>query len=592
MTTAESQRIAQERLADIARRQVELAGRVTSIQRRLAQALDEASERMLGQPATADGTLLKWAKTDLAATVGQWAGDIIAVGASNGSYFSQLAPSAKNYLAIQAQAVPLLLNRFGLGAGGELQPGGFFAGFMGDTNLATQVKQLAWKSKAAGVGLQQFKKDINALVDGTPDRAGLVQRHFNTFAYDTYQQADAQTQDFYAVKLGLPAALYLGGEIAGTREFCSERQGNVYTREEIAGWIELQFNGKTPDYNPFTDRGGYNCRHHLHYITARMAASRRTDLTVGPDGKLYKDGAPQPVVVAPARQTAPDAQPEPEAQVAEPEAAPAVDPRVAQPQPSIGHAEAELERLGIAKRVEYGKTPLAVANDLNATLGRLAATYDVPAVQTLEIHAAGKNGLSARSMAHYDPNDNRAFRFNQKFILKPDFSDTRLTFAAEAKTGLANIEKAKAENPDWFTGAGAGKARNRAILSAAKERLNYSRFTVDNAGYAYNGTATHEYGHAIQDAVSGLPGRRGYTPRRRTNPALVTAEQATALHLELEAAYKAALKSGDIYKLSEYAATSAPEFFAEAFTMLEFEPQGVPAAIKDFLTKYLSHAKR
>lgn len=315
MTTAESQQLAQQRLADIARRQAALSAKVAAIQRRLTQQLDAASERILGSPATADGPLLQWAKTDLVNTVSQWAGDILAVGASNGDYFRQLATSTKDYLAVQAQAVPLLLNRFGLGAAGELQPGGFFAGFMGDTNLASQVKQLAWKSKAAGVGLQQFKADINALVDGTPDRAGLVQRHFNTFAYDTYQQADAQTQDFYAVKLGLPAALYLGGEIAGTREFCHERQGNVYTREEIAGWAKLEFNGKTPDYNPFTDRGGYNCRHHLHYITARMAAARRTDLTVGPDGKLYKDGEAQPVTVAPARQTAPAVQPPADVQV-------------------------------------------------------------------------------------------------------------------------------------------------------------------------------------------------------------------------------------------------------------------------------------
>lgn len=315
MTTDESQRIARQRIADIARQQAELSQRVTVIQRRLADQITAAGDRILANPAAANAPLAQWAKTELLATVTKLAGDVLGIGASNGDYFKQLAPGPKDFLAVQAQAVPLLLNRFGLGPAGELKPGGFFAAFMGDTTLASSVKQLAWKSKAAGVGLEQFKRDVNALVDGEPGRAGLVQRHFNTFAYDTYQQADAQTQDFYAVKLQLPAALYLGGEIAGTREFCHERQGNVYTREEIAGWANLEFSGKTPDYNPFTDRGGYRCRHHLHYITARMAASRRTDLTLGTDGKLYKAGEKQPVTVAPARQTAPDSQPEPAAQV-------------------------------------------------------------------------------------------------------------------------------------------------------------------------------------------------------------------------------------------------------------------------------------
>ena len=305
MTPADSEKLARARIAAIAAREAALAKRVLLIQQRLAAALDSAAEAALGKPATFDGPLGKWVKSELLPTVSQWAGDILHIGQQNGEYFRQVAASSKDYLAAQAQAVPLLLDRFGLSATGAVVPGGFFGSFLGDTTLATQVKQLAWKSKASGTGLAAFKEQIKTLIASSPDGpAGLVERRFNTFAYDSYQQADAQTQDFYAVKLQLPAALYLGGEIATTREFCHQRQGNVYTREEIADWANLDFAGKNPDYNPFTDRGGYNCRHHLHYGSARMAADRRPDLSVGSDGRLYKDGSP--VRVAQAARTAAD----------------------------------------------------------------------------------------------------------------------------------------------------------------------------------------------------------------------------------------------------------------------------------------------
>lgn len=325
MTVAESIAQAQQRLRDIAARQELLARRVRTIQGKLVDELTDSAERILTKPSAADSLLVQWAQRQLVVTVGQWATDILAVGEANGLYFRALDTGLKDYAAVQRHATSLLLDRFGLSASGEVANGGFFDLFIKDTTLRSQVKQLAWRSKSSGVGLVKFKQQVRTLVGGNPGAeaggtgtasTGLVERHFNTFAYDTYQQADAATQDYYAVQLKLPAALYLGGEIKTTRKFCHERQGKVFTRDEIAGWIKLNFAGKTPDYNPFTDRGGYNCRHHYHYITARMAATRRDDLEVR-GGQLYVKGSDTPIDVTSASQTQPAPMPAAEVQASE-----------------------------------------------------------------------------------------------------------------------------------------------------------------------------------------------------------------------------------------------------------------------------------
>lgn len=539
MTTAESQQLAQQRLADIAQRQAALSAQVTAIQRGLSQRLDAASDQILSSPSSADATLVNWAKTDLLKTVGQWAGDILAVGRSNGDYFRQLAGSPKDYLAVQAQAVPLLLNRFGLEAGGQLQPGGFFAGFMGDTNLASQVKQLAWKSKAAGVGLQQFKRDINALVDGSPDRAGLVQRHFNTFAYDTYQQADAQTQDFYAVKLQLPAALYLGGEIAGTREFCHERQGNVYTREEIAGWINLEFNGKTPDYNPFTDRGGYNCRHHLHYITARMAASRRTDLTLGTDGKLYKEGEKQPVTVAPARQTAPAVQPPADVQV---ESSPA-EPTTPQDAPASYTTQAELEN---AIKLGGWENDFINIKEFNAVASGL--DLERLGLETRRLLEASGIKVEYLSVGTYDNELTISASGKLPNATNPKMGKFTMdrSFRVNPKTGDRTVNHSLLIMPEDLQGNGLGKELFNTLNNeyrAANIRFIKVHANIDVGGYAWS-----KYGFSAATQDEAYKVLSFAENRRAANPPVLASELAAenAAMKEMEAIVD------KFYKLNDY----------------------------------------
>ena len=57
---------------------------------------------------------------------------------------------------------------------------------------------------------------------------------------------------------------YSGGTLKDSREFCLQRNGHVYTKDEIEGWASKDWQGKNPNTDAqtiFAYRGGYNCIH-------------------------------------------------------------------------------------------------------------------------------------------------------------------------------------------------------------------------------------------------------------------------------------------------------------------------------------------
>ena len=69
-----------------------------------------------------------------------------------------------------------------------------------------------------------------------------------------------------AEDLGIDLFLYAGPDDKVTRDFCAEKVGNIYTRQEIESWDNGQ--GLPAD----TYLGGYNCRHRLDPVSAELAA--------------------------------------------------------------------------------------------------------------------------------------------------------------------------------------------------------------------------------------------------------------------------------------------------------------------------------
>lgn len=142
------------------------------------------------------------------------------------------------------------------------------------TSIFAQFKQQATSliSRPEGISL----KEMRQLLEKDFGDKGILSTQFNRWTYDIYSQYDRVAGNEMRKTLGLKYAIYEGGEIETTRPFCDERNGKVYSEEEILSWANLDFKGK-PDiaYNPIIDCGGYNCRHKLRWISTELALKLR-----------------------------------------------------------------------------------------------------------------------------------------------------------------------------------------------------------------------------------------------------------------------------------------------------------------------------
>ena len=108
-------------------------------------------------------------------------------------------------------------------------------------------------------------------IKGKDDKFGLVKSYHYQNGYDEFQAYSRTLDEDYSKALELNYAIYAGGEMKTTRQFCTERNGNVYNRETILSWDDEEWQGKKPNNNILIDLGGYNCRHDLDWISFNLA---------------------------------------------------------------------------------------------------------------------------------------------------------------------------------------------------------------------------------------------------------------------------------------------------------------------------------
>ena len=158
----------------------------------------------------------------------------------------------------------------GIEKGGKLAKNGYLSKIITDTSIRNEVKTLAVKNIIAQSGFFETKKSIEGLIVGTEKRKlGILQKYYRNFVYDTYSTVDRLVGVQYANELGYVFAVYEGGLIKSSRQFCIERNGKVFHTTEIETFDPPV--AKQPNYNPFTDLGGYACRHHLNWVSTKLA---------------------------------------------------------------------------------------------------------------------------------------------------------------------------------------------------------------------------------------------------------------------------------------------------------------------------------
>jgi hypothetical protein len=277
-----------ERINYIEKRQQLLATAVSDVQAAFFKTILNSIDKITKNPNYLDYLFHKFTRGPYLEVVSQFASDVQGIGRANGTYFKAISEGllSKDYEAIKADIDSSLLARFGLDA--ELQPvaDGFFDLFIRDTSIQQQAKKTAYQLQRTGKGPEVFAEELRTIIEGDPGQTGAYERHFNRYVYDTYQQADAEVQEQYAKKLELQAALYSGGIVRDSRQWCKDRNGKVWLRSEIAAWNDETWAGKIKDGPVEVNRGGYGCRHHYSWITNKMALRRREDLIEDKNGNL------------------------------------------------------------------------------------------------------------------------------------------------------------------------------------------------------------------------------------------------------------------------------------------------------------------
>jgi hypothetical protein len=187
--------------------------------------------------------------------------------------------------------------RIGL-KGGEMVRGGFLDSFMKDQTLATQIKSFISKSVTGQIDTKDFIKGLGKIVTGDEGK-GALEKQYERYAYDVYQQYDAAYNSTLADEFGMNYFIYQGGLINDSRDFCAAHNNKVWSRDEAEDWRTwtpslgeypegYEVKSKSPydvpsyldypGYDPLVDRGGYNCRHMLGWISDALAKQLREDL--------------------------------------------------------------------------------------------------------------------------------------------------------------------------------------------------------------------------------------------------------------------------------------------------------------------------
>ncbi|MBC3785731.1 hypothetical protein [Spirosoma utsteinense] len=303
---------AKKRIARIEAMQTGFDNKLASLDKDLLAELLNSADKVLANPKTLSRILGSFEEQYHIPVLQQFGADLLTIKSLNDAYFEgAIGDTMGGHLVnqalfenVQLSVERLMVDQFGIAADGEIVKNGLFDLFSKDTTVRREIQQFAYGQKASGIGVEKFKKNLRRFIEGVPGNPdapakGIYKRHYDTVAFDTYQQADRVAQQAFAGGLNMTAFLYLGGTIAGTRLFCRVRDGKVFLKSEIdvmgtaqdkyGGYTDKstgKFAGKNPGYVAFRDAGGFSCRHHWSALSDRAAMRRRSDLQKSPNGVL------------------------------------------------------------------------------------------------------------------------------------------------------------------------------------------------------------------------------------------------------------------------------------------------------------------
>lgn len=189
---------------------------------------------------------------------------------------------------IKKETNAIMRKSIGLTKTGKISKGSFLDSVSNTSNIKSKLQEQLIRSVTGGSERSNIIKELKNTLTTTDKKLGLVNSHYYRELQDQQVKYDRAESKVYADKLKMDAFIYSGTRVGDTRDFCAQRIGKIFTREEAKEWSSKKWQGKNKGYSPLIDLGGYNCLHSPQWITNRTAAKRRDDLDLDSEGNLIK----------------------------------------------------------------------------------------------------------------------------------------------------------------------------------------------------------------------------------------------------------------------------------------------------------------
>ena len=168
-----------------------------------------------------------------------------------------------------------LQSALGVDSSGSVQAASIIGGILAAGQVLENIKRNIVAAITGSQPIRQFLTNMRAYITGAEQSDGVVLRHWKTNALDLFNTAVEVQNDQVRQQLDLRWFMYVGDVIKDSRDFCIKKAGKVFAVIEAdTEWPkDPDLIGKASGipYTPRIDRGRWNCRHRIRYISEEVA---------------------------------------------------------------------------------------------------------------------------------------------------------------------------------------------------------------------------------------------------------------------------------------------------------------------------------
>lgn len=202
------------------------------------------------------------------------ADDLIKLAPLSAKYFTEGLGVARRQIEKISRTTGYIEKALGVDRNGKIIIGSFLDALSQAPEVRREITEYILQSVTTKTPLKTFTQGFRELIIGNTQVEGRLQKYYRQHVFDTYSQVDAIYNQHFADNLGLKYFLYQGSIIKSSRPFCRKRAGKVFHIDDTKNWKDdpdLIDKATKHSYNPLIERGRYNCRHVIAYLSDDVA---------------------------------------------------------------------------------------------------------------------------------------------------------------------------------------------------------------------------------------------------------------------------------------------------------------------------------